>query len=251
MTGDDAQRPGRSREASNALLGELRHGGFRPAAWRRFLAAAAVRSVKQAATHRRAFAEATGLHLILAIAADKGSRGPVALSWLLTVTHLGMLEDHRSLGLPNGLTLVRANLPALTPAAPRSSGAGRLATDLLDGRIARARHLVTPFGAAADFLADAIVWNSLLRRRASAGWLRAMAVAAWLVPVAGVAALSFSEGSMRDIPRSRLIRPAAAAEVLIGFYLLTQPPRLRGIIRRRPSVCSARSLKREQGRGPR
>lgn len=69
--------------------------------------------MRQALHHRRALLESTALHAGLAALADPRRREWVVASWLLTVSHLGMLENRGTLGVANTLTLLGANLPAL------------------------------------------------------------------------------------------------------------------------------------------
>jgi CDP-alcohol phosphatidyltransferase len=89
-----------------------------------------------------------------------GSRIRIASSALLAVTHLGLLgEGNRSLGIANGLSLVRANLPPRRWAAPVA-----LVSDFVDGAFARGLK-PTAFGSYADPLADLSFWG---RRRPSA-----------------------------------------------------------------------------------
>lgn len=220
LTGGAPRGP--SRAASDALLAGLKAGRFRPGAWGRFFMDATRRSVREAAARPRALMEATLLHAAAGVVADRRARIGVTVAWLLAVSHLGMLENRRSLGLPNVLTLVRGNLPAVTGRLGRAVVPLALATDLLDGRLARARQAVTPFGAAADFLADAVVWNSLAYRAGSPRWLRVLSTTAWSAPVLGITVWSIAGGGMRDIPRSRVLRPAALAEAVIGTRLLLE-----------------------------
>lgn len=209
-----------SRAASNALLVLLASGRFGPRAWVRFLRAATRRSVRQATRRPQAVVEATLLHLLLAVLADRGARRWTALSWAFVVAHLGMLEAHESFGLPNLLTVARANLPFLQRRLGDAVAPIALATDLLDGRLARASSGVTRFGAQSDFLADAIVWNWLAFRAPSPLWVRLVSLSAWALPVVGVAAWSVASGQMRDLPRSRWLRPAAGAEAVLGGYII-------------------------------
>lgn len=102
-----------SRAANDELLSALRSGCYTAAALARFFARATRRSVRQALHHRRALFESTALHAGLAALADPHHRTWVAGSWLLTISHLGMLEQPDTLGAANTLTLIRANLPAL------------------------------------------------------------------------------------------------------------------------------------------
>lgn len=222
MTVSRGAPPGPSRAATNQLLVGLRAGRFRPTAWKRFFLAATVRSMRQALAHPRAVAETTALHIAFLLAAPR-RRAAVAASWLLSVTHLGMLEEHRSLGLPNVLTLIRGNLSSFTRGNDRTDAVLALVLDVLDGRLARATEQVTPFGAAADFLADAVVWNRLAFDPDSPRWLRVVSTTAWSAPIVAVAVSSIAGGRMRDVPRSRLLRPAALAEGLIFLRLLRLP----------------------------
>ncbi|MEO6827043.1 MAG: CDP-alcohol phosphatidyltransferase family protein [Microbacteriaceae bacterium] len=130
--------------------------------------------------------------------------------------HLGMLEERTSIGVPNALTLIRANLPALERRLGVGVPAIALITDFLDGKISRAAGAVTHFGEQADFLADAAVWAWFTVRHETNRWIRAATFAAWVGTVVAVGVCSFAGGAMKDIPRSRWVRPAAVLEVLIG-----------------------------------
>ena len=209
-----------SRAASNDLLSTLRATRYTPAAWSRFLARATRRSVRQALHHRRALLEATVLHAGLASLADPRHRTWVAGSWLLTISHLGMLENRGTLGAANTLTLIRANLPALENRLGRMVPLLALATDWLDGRISRATGTETRFGRQADFLADTAVWTWFTLRYEPNAWLRTGTFAAWGASVAAVTAASFAGGAMKDIPRSRWIRPAATLQIIIGVRIV-------------------------------
>ncbi len=209
-----------SRAATNELLQGLRTERWRFGAWLHFLDRATKRSLRQALKHKRAFAETTALHATLGALADPRRRRWVVASWILAVTHLGMLEEHTSIGLPNTLTLIRASLPALQKRLGVAVPVLALVTDFLDGKISRATGTVTRFGKQADFLADAAVWTWFTIGHEHSRWLRAATFAAWLVPVAAVAVSTFAGGVMKDVPRSRWIRPAAAVEVLIGLRIM-------------------------------
>lgn len=210
-----------SRAATDELLGGLRRGGFTPEALGAFIADATLRSWREAAKRPRAVIEATAVHA--AIGAVAGRRGLpwIATSWLMAVTHFGMLEGRRDLGAANLLTVARGALPAAghrlgTPATVALA----LATDFADGKLARGTGSVTRFGAQGDFLADTALWTwFVLRHERSTGW-RIATFAAWAAPVIGVTAASFARGGMVDLPRSRWFRPAAAVEVLIGSRVL-------------------------------
>ena len=206
-----------SRAATDELLSALRSGRYTPAAWARFLARTTRRSVRQALRHPRALLESTALHAGLAALADPRHRTWVAGSWLLTISHLGMLEHRDSLGAANALTLIRANLPALEHRLGNTVPVLALATDWLDGRISRATGTETPFGRQADFLADTALWTWFALLHEPNCWLRAATFAAWGASVVAVAVASFAGGAMKDMPRSRWIRPAAALQVIIGL----------------------------------
>jgi phosphatidylglycerophosphate synthase len=194
----------------------LRADRYTPAAWSRFLARATRRSAWQALIHRRALLESTALHAALAALADPRHRRWVAVSWLLTVSHLGMLEGRDTLGLANTLTLLRANLPALENRIGNAVPVVALVTDWLDGRISRATGTETRFGRQADFLADTAVWTWFTIRHEHNRWLRGATFAAWGATVVAVTTVSFAGGAMRDVPRSRWIRPAAALQLVFG-----------------------------------
>lgn len=205
-----------SRQRTEELLGGLRSGGWRPGAWYRFCCRACVMSWQAAAARPRAAAEVTALHAVLfwlARDSGRGNRARVAASWLLAVTHLGLLGQRRSLGAANAVTLARANLPAL--ASGPWTGLAALAADLLDGQLARRRGEVTVFGSYADTLADAAFWTWFAARHEPSRVLRAAAFAAWTAPVAAATALSVTRGRMTGILRHELLRPAAPLEVLL------------------------------------
>jgi hypothetical protein len=205
------------------LLGELAAGRWRPAAWQRFLARSTLISAQAALARPSAAAELTGLHLVFWWASrrrtgSRASRAWVAASWALAVAHLGLLGQRRSLGLANALTLVRANLPAI--GAGRLLGPVALATDLLDGRIARQRGQVTRFGGYADSLADAAFWTWFAARHESSPALRTAAVTVWAAPALAVAAASFARGEMASHPRPVVMRPAAALQAVLVIRVM-------------------------------
>lgn len=209
-----------SRAATDDLLRALRAGRWTPVAWSRFLARATRRSVRQALQHRRALLESAALHAGLAALADPRHRLWVMTSWLLTVSHLGMLEDRRTLGVANTLTLLRANLPAVENRLGNAVPVLALVTDWLDGRIARTTGTETRFGRQADFLADTALWTWFTIRYEQNRWLRAATFAAWGFTVVAITTVSFAGGGMKDIPRSRWIRPAAALQVILGVGIV-------------------------------
>lgn len=205
-----------SRAATNKLLGELRVQGWRPAAWTRFLAAATGRSVEQASVHWRALGEATVLHGLFLVLGRGSGRRWVATSWVLTGLHLGLLEERSHLGVANTLTLVRGNLPVTGRALGPWLALSAVATDFVDGELARQTGTTTPFGRYADALADAAFWTWITFARDGDRDLKAAVVLNWLVPIAGVTAISVCRGQMVEAPRPRWIRPAATLQVLIA-----------------------------------
>ena len=209
-----------SRAATNELLAGLRRGRFSGRALGAFLADATVRSVREARKRPVAVAEATAVHAGMAALAHPHGRVWIATSWLMTVTHLGMLEHRRTMGLPNLLTIARASLPAAAHRLGSAVPVLALLTDFVDGKLARSTGVVTRFGTQGDYLADAALWTWFtLKHEHSRGWQLAT-FAAWAIPVAGLTVASFAKGGMVDLPRSRWLRPAAAVEVLIGGRVL-------------------------------
>jgi phosphatidylglycerophosphate synthase len=217
---DDVLDEPDSRAATDELIRALRAGRWRPVAWSRFLARATRRSVRQALHHRRALLEATALHAGLAAFATPRRRRWVVASWLLTISHLGMLENRGTLGVANALTLVRANLPALENRLGNAVPVLALVTDWLDGRISRATGTETRFGRQADFLADTALWTWFTIRHEHNRWLRGATFVAWGGAAVAITMVSFASGAMRDIPRSRWIRPAAALQVIFGVRIM-------------------------------
>jgi hypothetical protein len=173
-------------------------------------------SYQAAARRPRAAAEVTALHaalLMLARGCGRAGGAWIGLSWLLAITHLGLLGQRRSLGAANAVTLARGCLAAL--AAGRWTGPAALAADLLDGQLARRRGESTVFGSYADTIADAAFWTWYAARHEPSRPLRAAAAVAWAAPTAAVAAVSIARGQMTDVPRPALIRPAAPLALLL------------------------------------
>ncbi|GAB3257822.1 CDP-alcohol phosphatidyltransferase family protein [Nocardioides dilutus] len=218
---------GSSRAATNDLLHDLAAGRWRPAAWAQFLVAAAGRSVEQARLHPRALVEVSALHgLLLAVAPPSGRRW-VSTSWLLASTHLGLLEARSHLGPADLLTLVRGNLPAVVSARHPWLASLAMATDFVDGRLARSTDTITPFGAYADAFADASFWIWFTTDRADDRGIRVAGVLTWLLPVGAVTAPSVGRGRMVDAPRPRWVRPAATLQVLLAGRALWRAQRRR------------------------
>lgn len=117
--------------------------------------------------------------------------------------------------------------------------AGVLTTGNEDGRISRATGTETRFGRQADSLADTAVWTWFTIRHEHNRWLRGATFAAWGATVVAVTAFSFAGGAMRDVPRSRWIRPAAAVQLVFGTRIaLKQIAAGRGEPERRcPPAC--------------
>lgn len=203
-----------SRAATNELLGGLRAGQWQLRAWARFLARAAQRSVQQAALHPRALAEVTVLHTAFAAMGPRKRHTWTLTSWALAATHLGMLEQRRSIGWANAITLTRANLPTLTD--HRWTAVLAAGTDLADGRLARRLGTDSPFGAAADSLADAAFWAWYAHRHEPTRRLRTAALLAWVVPLITVTTASLKSGRMVDAPRPTVVRPAAALQTILA-----------------------------------
>lgn len=205
-----------SREASDHLLAVLRGGRWRPRAWVSFLALATLRSIDAGGARPRALVESTVIHLPFLLLSRGTGRLWVVTSWLMAVTHLGMLGERTTLGIPNVLTLLRGNLPSIDHRMSRALPIISLATDFADGKIARGTGTVTSFGAQADFLADTAFWTWFIAKHEPSRTVKLAAVAAWAAPVLGVTAASIVKGRMVDLPRAWWFRPAAIVEVLIG-----------------------------------
>ena len=216
----DILNAARSRDATNILLGGLHGHHLRPRAWTEFLTAATLRSLSQARAHPRPFLQVTALHLAIGLVADKRHRTWVATSWALAVSHLGLLEAKQNLGLPNTITLIRANLPAVEDRLGRWVPVLALISDFVDGEIARKTGAVTVFGDRADFLADTALWTWFIVRHETSRRATVCTFAVWAVPVAAISVASFAKGRMIDIPQLRWLRPSAAVEVFIGARVI-------------------------------
>lgn len=215
------QRPPGSREFTDRVLADLRAARWSPRGWARFLAESAERSVAEAVRRPLAAAEVTALHAAV-FTARPGWWAPV--SWLLPVTHLGLLGERSTLGWANRLSLVRGLLPAVAAErAPWLAGAA-LATDWADGRVARAE-LPTAFGFYADALADAAFWTWFALRHERSWTLRAAAVTAWALPAAGVTVIYLAGGRSTDYPRLVVVRNASVVlQVWLAARVLRNRP---------------------------
>lgn len=226
MTTDIGARPaaeGSSRAATNRLLAELSRGGWAPGAWMAFGQSCAQRSTQQARCHPRAVVELTAFHATIAALTPGPRRCWPALSWALTITHLGMLEDQQSIGAANLLSLTRAHLPLGLPGPGRWLGVLAMASDKADGTLARRRGAITPFGFYADTLADAVFWTWFAVHMERDPRVRAVALALWAAPVATVTTISVARGRMVDAPRPVWLRPAAAMQVVLTLRALRSP----------------------------
>lgn len=170
------------------------------------------------------------LLLFRAIASRRFPSG-VSVGWvtgmsLLAEWHLGMIptRDNPSpttLAPSNRLTLLRALLPAVflgvygrgQGSARAVAAIGGLATDLLDGLLARRTRMQTHFGAVADPLADTVVWITLALTARGGHFPR---VLAWLtcvrygMPIIVSLAATLRQGATFDWARSRAGRWSSA-----------------------------------------
>ncbi len=137
----------------------------------------------------------------------------------MCVTHLGLLEDRSSIGPANVVTLVRANLPVVGDVLGPRLGAVALASDVVDGWLARQRGH-TRFGAYADALADAAFWTWFATHHERGRWPRVAAYLAWAGPPSVIATMSVVRGRMVELPRPALLRPAAALQVMLAVRAL-------------------------------
>lgn len=209
-------RPAESRRFADDILGELARGRFRPFAWARFVGRSLVRSFDQAQNRPAAALEVTALHLL---ASRGGSRRWAFASWLLCITHLGLLGEHLTLGWPNRLSLLRALLPALAPGYRWTSVVATV-SDFLDGRLARMGG-ETAFGAFADPIADGAFWSWYAMRWERNRWLQWVPITLFAASVAGISAAYFARGRTIDYPRPRAVRYASsAAQILLTLRSL-------------------------------
>src|SRR5258708_29981433 len=172
-----------SRRFTDAALAELRAGHWAPAGWARFTRRIGVRSAEQIVAHPRAAAEITALHGLFLVSARGRGRWWITTSWLMAITHLGLLGRRRSIGWPNVISLTRANLVVTGEPLGRWVGVVAAVSDKLDGTLAR-RYGPTMFGFYADSLADAAFWTWLGARRDPSPLPLAASLAAWAPPVA-------------------------------------------------------------------
>jgi phosphatidylglycerophosphate synthase len=212
---DAIERSAESRRFVDEILGDLSSRHFVPSAWRDFLSRSLVRSVTQIRIRPAAATEVTVLHLI----ASAGNRSWAFGSWLMCITHLGLLGERSTLGWPNRMSLLRALLPALAPNS-RWTSLVALATDFSDGRIAHGRE-ESAFGAFADPIADGAFWSWYALNWEPNRWLRWVPITLFASSVAGISAAYLARGRSIDYPRLEAIRYASAtAQILLTLRAL-------------------------------
>ena len=198
---DAIARSTESRQFVDDVLAELASRRFSVPAWARFFVRSLARSVDQGRIRPAAAMETTALHLLVSVV---GSRRWVLASWLLCITHMGLLGERSTLGWPNRLTLLRALLPAIG-ADSRWTSIVAVSTDLADGRLARHGNEST-FGAFADPIADGAFWSWFALRWEPNRWLRWVPISLFAASVAGISAAYFARGRAIDYPRPVVVR---------------------------------------------
>jgi phosphatidylglycerophosphate synthase len=243
------------RWAADELLA-LRTAGFRPAAWRRFLAASFRRAGVTRAAHGALARQAhawSAIGLLAGLAAVRAARrvgapAPRPATWaawwlstaLMLDWHLGMLESrdgsrHERLRAADALTLARVGLvPFIAATGPARHRAGFTAllaasatTDLLDGALAR-RTGTTRLGRDLDTVADLLSRSAAVRAARRAGWLTPRAarltLARQAIPLAVVSATYFGAGR-RPTPGAFGDTRWTAPALLGGLALSPTAPR--------------------------
>jgi len=227
---------------SRAALADLRAGRHRPRAWARFLRLSCRRSLEDA--RRRpdltgpALAWCAAGAVLWAALATLDPQALWALAWWAAVAamllaHLGMVEGpagerRAGLGAANGLTLARAWLvPALPllagrPAAFVAVFAAGIASDALDGPLARRRGEVTRLGERTDAAVDLAFMLAAAWAAVASGWLPAWVVALVaaraLVPPLLIALVYFARASAPA--RAAIVRGRHAGAVLAAGLAL-------------------------------
>ncbi len=164
----------------------------------------------------------SGLHLLFIARARRRGRLWVALSWLLTTSHLGLLEERRTLGWANVITVARANLPAYGACLGVWIPVVCVLSDVTDGALARRSQTTTPFGRHADFLSDTAVWTWFTLHHEPSRLVRTLTLTSWALPVAVTAGASFALGRMIDWKRSPWWRPCAAVQAVVCLRALSR-----------------------------
>lgn len=206
---DAIERSEESRRFVDGILGELSSRHFVPSAWGDFIGRSLARSAAQVRIRPAAALEVTVLHLL---ASARGRWWAVG-SWLLCITHLGLLGERSTLGWPNTLTLLRALLPSLAPSA-RWTSLVAMATDFADGRLAR-KGQASAFGAFADPIADGVFWSWFALRFEPNRWLRWVPLTLFAGSVSVISAAYLARGRTIDYPRLAAIRYASAAAQIL------------------------------------
>lgn len=212
-----------SRAATDALLAGLAAGGWRPRAWCTFLTAACRRSREQALAHPRAGGELAALHAGYLLVGDRRAAVRVATTGALALTHLGMLKSGASLGVANTITLTRANFPYSQHADPAGSEPSRSAATYSTVGWPGVSAPSPLSRAYADSLADAAFWIWFAGGERRSVPLRVGSLAAWGLPVAAVSTVGLRRGRMVDPPRSRVLRSAAALQLVLALRALLTP----------------------------
>lgn len=209
------ERPPESRAFVDGALRDLRRSRWGPGAWAEFFWRCGLRSAEQARAHPLAALEVTVFHAGLGMLGWGGLK--LVISWMLAITHLGLLGPHRrSIGLPNLISLLRANLPT-TRLAPLVA----VGTDVADGWLA-SRRSQTAFGAYADPLADVVFWTRHASAQEPSRLLGAAVTATWVLPLAAIVTGYFAAGRAIDYPRPALVRRLSAAlQCLLAVRALT------------------------------
>ena len=203
-------RSDESRRFVDHILSELATNRFGLHAWGRFLRRSVERSADQARMRPIAAAEITALH---AVAWAAGTWRWTLASWILAITHLGLLGERTTLGWPNRVTLVRALLPSVAPNSRWVSFVA-LATDLADGHLAR-RGEESAFGEFADPIADGVFWSWFALRREPNRWLRWAPLTLFVFSTAGIATAYFARARVIDYPRPTALRYASAVTQIL------------------------------------
>ena len=171
-----------------------------------------------------------------------------ALTWLMLDWHIGMLEtedgEPRNLSAADACTLVRVWLvPAAADSPQPWMCALALATDGLDGHLARAHAEPTRLGRDLEGLADVAFAAAALRGARRRGWLSRAAARAELARIAAGLAYTVAVwfGTARP-PDARLLRAARATTPVRAAGLVAA-----GLRRRR---LAGRARRRRRGGQP-
>jgi hypothetical protein len=207
---DPIARSADSRRFVDQILAELAAGRFGATSWSSFISRSLVRSVAQARRRPVAATEVTAFHLLAGAA---GSWRWALVSWFISISHLGLLGHRATLGWPNRLTLLRALLPSLAPAS-RGTSLIALATDFIDGRLAR-NGAESAFGAFADPIADGVFWSWYALRWERNPWLRWVPITLFAGSTAVISVAYFARGRAIDYPRPIAVRYLSGATQII------------------------------------